>query len=160
MQFENIEESRRPLKPIPHDRDLSHKAMGERSEAMIIAKLVDLGYHILIPDGDNLRCDLLIEDIDGRFWRIQCKTGWIENDGALIEFATASTYYHTKAGRAGNGRKDYQGEIDYFAVYCPATKGVYLVPIDQMPTTSAILRLVPTANGQEKNIRWAKDYEL
>lgn len=88
------------------------------------------------------------------------KTGWIENNGALIEFATASTYYHTRAGRNGNGRKGYQGEIDYFAVYCPETKGVYLVPIDQMPSTSAVLRLVPTANGQEKNIRWAKDYEL
>jgi hypothetical protein len=26
--------------------------------------------------------------------------------------------------------------------------------------TSGILRLLPTKNQQEKNIRWAKDYEL
>jgi PD-(D/E)XK endonuclease len=144
-----------PLKPKQN-----HKAMGERSEAMIIAKLLEVGYSVLTPFGDNGRYDLVIEDADGNFYRIQCKTGWMENEGAYIEFATASTYYHTRAGRTGYGRKDYQGQIDYFAVYCPETKGAYLVPIDHVGTTNAKLRLVPTKNKQEKNVRWAKDYEL
>ncbi|HEU5380614.1 MAG TPA: group I intron-associated PD-(D/E)XK endonuclease [Ktedonobacteraceae bacterium] len=138
----------------------NHKAIGELSQAHIIAQLLEAGYRVLLPYGDNLRYDLVIEDADGRFWRVQCKTGWLENNGALIEFSTASTYYHTKAGRIGYGRKHYQGAVDYFAVYCPDIKKVYLVPIDHLPLTNAMLRLVPTANGQKKNIRWAKDYEV
>ena len=124
------------------------KAIGERSQAYIMAKLLEVGYNILIPYGDNTRYDLVIEDADGQFWRVQCKTGWIEEDGAYIAFKTASSYYHTKAGRTSYGRRDYRGQIDYFAVYCPDTGKVYLVPIDHVGTASANLRLLPTANKQ------------
>jgi hypothetical protein len=40
------------------------------------------------------------------------------------------------------------------------TDKVYLIPIDHVGTTQANLRLAPTANHQEKYVRWAKDYEL
>ncbi len=136
------------------------KAIGERSEAIILAKLLEVGYGVLTPFGDNRRYDLAIEDADGNFYRIQCKTGWIEANGAFIEFATASSYYHTKAGRTGYGRRDYRGQIDYFAIYCSNTKGMYLVPIDHVGVANARLRLIPTENKQEKKVRWAKDYEL
>lgn len=58
------------------------------------------------------------------------------------------------------GWKNYKGQCEYFAVYCPENKGMYLVPVDQVGTTQAVLRLAPTINKQEKNVRWAKDYEL
>lgn len=144
-----------PLRPKQN-----HKAIGERSEAIIIAKLLEAGCGVLTPFGDNGHYDLVIEDADGQFWRVQCKTGWVENDGALIEFKTASAYYHTRAGRADHGRKDYRGQVEYFAVYCPDTGKVYLVPIDHVGTANAMLRLLPTRNKQEKNVRWAQDYEL
>lgn len=160
MKSEYIEQSTKPLKPIPHKKDLSHKATGERSEAIILAKLVDIGYRVLIPDGDNLRYDLLIEDIDERFWRIQCKTGWIAPNGASIHFLTASSYAHTRTGQAGQRLKDYQGQIDFFAVHCPQTKGTYLVPIDHIEGTYGRLYLTQTANNGKREIRWAKDYEI
>ncbi len=136
------------------------KALGERSEAIIIAKLLEAGYGVLTPFGDNRRYDLVIEDAEDQFWRIQCKTGWVENDGAYIAFKTASSYYHTKAGRTSHGRRDYRGQVEYFAVYCPDTGKAYLVPVDHVGTANANLRLLPTANKQEKNVRWAKDYEI
>jgi len=92
----------------------------------------------------------------GRFYRIQCKTGWLDETGGAIDFATASSIYNHRKG----GWRDYQGEVDYFAIYCKETKGVYLVPIEDVGRTQAKLRLKPTKNRQEKNIRWAKDYEL
>ncbi len=104
----------KPLKPKQ-----KHKAIGERSEAIIMAKLLEAGYGVLKPSGNNLRYDLVIEDADGQLWRIQCKAGWIEGDDAYTEFATASTYYHTRAGRTGYGRKDYQGQIDYLLYIAP-----------------------------------------
>jgi len=138
----------------------NNKTIGERSEAIIIAKFLEVGYGVLTPFGDNRRYDLVIEDADGNFYRIQCKTGWVQQEGACIQFKTASSYYHTKAGRTSHGRRDYRGQIDYFAIYCPDTRKAYLVPVDHVGTANASLRLLPTANKQEKHVRWAKDYEL
>ena len=138
----------------------NNKTIGEHSEAILIAKLLEVGYGVLTPFGDNRRYDLVIEDAGGNFHRVQCKTGRVAKDGAYIEFRTASSYYHTKAGRTSHGKRDYRGQIDYFAVYCPTMKNSYLIPIDHVGIASANLRLLPTTNKQEKNVRWAKDYEL
>ncbi len=137
-----------------------NKSVGERSQAIILARLSEVGYNVLIPFGENHRYDLVIEDADRQFWRIQCKTGCISN--GCIDFNTSSNYYHhlRKGGRTDYRRRDYRGQIDYFAVYSPDTKKVYLVPIDHVPSTEGRLRLEPTKNHQEKNVRWAKDYEL
>lgn len=51
------------------------KNTGDKSEACIIAKLMQVGYAVLIPFGGSERYDLVIEDADGQFWRVQCKTG-------------------------------------------------------------------------------------
>jgi len=45
-------------------------------------------------------------------------------------------------------------------VYCEELDKVYLILVDDVGTTRANLRLVPAKNKQEKNVRWAKDYEL
>ncbi|HLL77971.1 MAG TPA: group I intron-associated PD-(D/E)XK endonuclease [Ktedonobacteraceae bacterium] len=145
-----------PVRPKPNN----HKAVGEQSEAIIIAKLVELGYNVLLPFGDNQRYDLIIEDAALNFHRIQCKTGWVESKGAYIEFKTASSYYHTRQGRTEHERKGYRGQVDYFAVYSPDTGKVYLVPMAHASTVNCFLRLVPTKNNQGKHVRWAKDYEL
>lgn len=141
-----------PLKP-----KLNHKAIGERSEAIIIARLLEVGYDVLMPFGDNLRYDLVIEDADRKLWRVQRKTGWMDDGKSVIKFATASSYNHTMKNKTW---KDYRGQCEYFAVYCAETKRVYLVPVDQVGVTQAMLRVTPTINKQEKNVRWAKDYEL
>jgi hypothetical protein len=143
------------LRPKP-----DNKSVGERSQAIILARLSEVGYSVMIPFGENHRYDLVIEDGDGNFHRIQCKTGCISNGS--IDFNTASNYYHhpRKGEKVDYRRKDYKGQIDFFAVYSPDTKKVYLVPVDHIPITEGRLRLEPTKNNQEKYVRWAKDYEL
>jgi hypothetical protein len=142
-----------PLRPKQNP-----KAIGERSQAHIIARLLDVGYNVLMPYGDNTRYDVVIEDADGQFLRVQCKTG--RSNGEYIEVAPASLYYHTRAGRTTHGSKSYHGQVDYFAVFCPETRGVYLIPVDHAGVSQMSLRLVPTKNKQEKNVRWAQDYEI
>ncbi|MBV8821936.1 MAG: hypothetical protein JO123_04000, partial [Ktedonobacteraceae bacterium] len=100
---------------------------------------------------------LLIEDADGKFWRIQCKTGWMDEEQTVILFATASSYNHTAKQK---GWRHYRGQADYFAVYCEELDKVYLVPVDTVGVTQAKLRLAATKNKQNKNVRWAHDYEL
>jgi hypothetical protein len=54
----------------------------------------------------------------------------------------------------------HSGEIDMFAVYCPANDQVYAVPVTDAPLTDCSLRLDPTRNGQADGVRWAAEYEL
>ena len=130
---------------------------GDISEAAIIARLLQSGNVVLTPYGKNHRYDLAIEDADGQFRRIQCKTGWTDEEQTVITFATASSYNHTAKQK---GWRNYKGQIEYFAIYVEQLGKVYFVPVDAVGNAKAMLRLAPTKNKQEKNVRWAKDYEL
>jgi hypothetical protein len=68
---------------------------GDISEAAIVARLLQIGYGVLTPYGKNHRYDLIVEDADEKLWRIQCKTGWMDDEHTMIKFATASSYNHT-----------------------------------------------------------------
>jgi len=81
---------------------------GKTSEAVILATLVRLGKHVLVPWGEE-RYDLAIDD-DGRLMRVQCKTGTVRN--GCIVFKTCIT----DAGRPG-GDGGYAGQIDAFAIF-------------------------------------------
>jgi len=74
-----------------------------------------------------------------------------------MAIATASSFNHTAKQK---GRWSYKGQIQYFAVYVEQLGEVYLVPVDAVGVAKAILRLAPAKNKQEKNVRWAQDYEL
>ena len=145
---------------FPKKRATEHNSTrkGEISESMIISRLLDCGYEILLPYGNNSRYDLVIEDADGKFWRVQCKTG--RSNGKYIEFATSSLHYHLRPKEGISHSKPYYGQVEYFAVYCPDTRRVYLIPVNHAGASQMNLRLVPTKNNQEKNVRWAHDYEL
>jgi hypothetical protein len=57
--------------------------------------------------------------------------------------------------------RDYHGEIDYFAVYCPETRRAYLIPIEDLPLRrQGALRVDPARNGQKRRIRLAANYEI
>src|SRR6266700_6771853 len=113
--------------------------IGDISEAAIITRFLQLGYTVLTPYGGNQRYDLVIEDAEGQFWRIQCKTGRIDEDSTVIRFNTA---IRNVTGKNRQSR-DYRGQCDYFAVYCEKLHKVYLIQVDQVGTTGAALRLAP-----------------
>jgi PD-(D/E)XK endonuclease len=136
---------------VEHPKDI-----GDRSTLAIMLALREAGYGLYLPFGENTRCDLLIEDALG-IARVQCKTGRLRN-GAIV-FAVCSTYGHHR--NPVTARRTYSGQIDYFAVYCPEMRRVYLVPLRDVPTrTSAALRVAPTRNGQRRHVRLAEQYEL
>jgi PD-(D/E)XK nuclease superfamily protein len=100
------------------------KDVGDRSTLAIISVLRELGYGIYLPFGENTRCDLMLErGVDTV--RVQCKTGRVRN-GAIV-FAVCSCYGHHR--NPLTARRTYVGQIDAFAVYCPETAGVYVIPI-------------------------------
>jgi PD-(D/E)XK endonuclease len=132
------------------------KATGDRSQLAIMFALRDLGLGVYLPFGENTRCDLIIEDGIG-LSRVQCKTGQLRR--GAIRFAVCSCNGHHR--KPGESRRTYAGQVEFFAVYCPETERVYLVPIDDVPLKSeAALRVEPSRNRQKRNIRPAADYEI
>lgn len=106
-----------------------------------------------MPFGVNHRYDLVL-DTDQGFLRVQCKTGKLRK-GCVI-FSTRSV----RANQTGHYFRDYHGEIDMFAVYCEAINRLYAVPIEVAPLGTCSLRVSPTVNNQQQNIRWAADFEV
>ncbi len=131
--------------------------MGEITESIILAKLIQLGYECLIPWGHDHRYDIAIDD-DGKLIRIQCKTARYLEELGCLEFNSAITY--ARVGGKPHIRKGYKGEADYFGVYSPDTGKVYLVPVEDAPDSAVTLRLEATKNNKQKGVRWAEDFEI
>jgi hypothetical protein len=142
----SVLDSNFPLSTHPVD-------IGQRSEAAILAALVQRGFTVLEPFGVNHRYDLVIDTPSG-FIRAQCKTGRIR-DGVIL-FATRSTRANTRKVQA----RGYRGEAELFLVFCPEKQSVYAVPVEDVADTGGFLRLDPARNGQKAGVRLARDYEL
>jgi hypothetical protein len=134
------------------------KDVGDETQAMVLARLVQAGHQVLMPFGENVRYDLVIDEGD-TFLRVQCKTGRLRN--GVINFNTCSfTYHHPNNRGTRPYRHHYRGQADVFGIYCPETNGVYLVPVDSVGMNGGSLRVQPTKNHQVKKVRWARDFEL
>jgi PD-(D/E)XK endonuclease len=127
--------------------------VGQRTEAIILAARVRRGYRVLTPFGTNQRYHLAIDVGDG-FLRVQCKTGRLRR--GTIMFAVRSVRSNTRRTYS----RTYENEVDLFLVCCPETDRIYAIPIEEATSSVAALRVAPTANGQAKGIRWAREYEL
>lgn len=127
---------------------MNTKEIGDMAESMILAALLERGYTVLKPIGDNQRYDLVV-DMDGKFLRIQCKTGQIKN--GAVEFGYKSSY----RGKDGTVQRKYTAdEIDYFMVYEPINKRVYVINIDNM-----VYKLrITEPKKSNPNVKYARDY--
>jgi hypothetical protein len=132
------------------------KFVGDQTALAVMLGLHEARIPFLVPLGENTRFDLVVE-LKGEFLRVQCKSGRLR--GGAVEFATCSWYGHHPNPKVVS--RTYAGEIDFFAVYCLETLGVYLIPIKHVPTRShAKLRVDPPRNNQRRRIRFAADYEI
>lgn len=134
-------------------RDTTSK--GDLAELEVAMALMRAGRKVLRPFSTGLRYDLVIDDGQRRFTRIQCKMG-ILRDGA-VQFRL----YSVNVSRRFVPRT-YRGEVDAFGVYCPQTEACYLVPMSELSANAAFacLRTEPARNGQAAGIRLASDYMI
>lgn len=135
---------------VPLD-DMASQEKGDYTEAVVISELKRRRIPTSVPFGDNERYDLVAESTDN-LYRIQVKTGWLR-DG-VIEFSGQSQ--HTNA--TGNRYKPYDGDVDFFIVYCHELESMYLVAEEAFDTAMA-LRLAQPKQSQ-RTINWAEEYEF
>ena len=132
------------------------KDVGDTSTLAVMLALQTLGYSVYMPFGENTRTDLIV-DYGGRLSRIQCKTGRLRN--GVVSFATCSSYAHHPNPKILN--RDYEGEVDELAVFCPELGAVYMLPLDHIGTKRrASLRIDRAKNNQAKGVRLAAAYEI
>jgi len=127
---------------------------GELSEFEIITALLRSGRTVLRPVSAGLRYDLVIDNRDGTFDRVQCKTGVLRRGAIVFRVANAD--------RRRPSGVPYHGQIEAFGVFCEDTGEAYLVPMSAVAgtRTSARLRVVDAKNGQAKRIRSAVTFAI
>jgi hypothetical protein len=124
---------------------------GNSSEAIGLAAYTRAGFLVSVPFGSGGAYDLIV-DTGVRLLKVQVKTGWHRNGRLLYNGRRRIKDSHQ------NGMRRYRsGEVDVFVVYDPEADNLYVAP----PTAMGVggcLRLEPVLNGQQKFIRWARDY--
>ena len=106
---------------------------GDVTEFQVIAALVRQGKRLLRPISSSSRYDLLIDNNDGTFTRVQCKSGVLRKGCVLFRVYSISGH----DARA----KGYEGQVDAFGVYCAATSSTYLVPVGAIASCGHVAAL-------------------
>jgi PD-(D/E)XK nuclease superfamily protein len=141
--------------------------IGLLGQTSILNRFVQLGFEVLLPWNSSLGYDLayLVEKEERHFGfftfktieivRVQCKVARLTRDGSCLIFNTAT------ATEWGRKKKGYRGRAEWFGVYSPDTEKVYMVNVWEATECSEMrLRLIPAKNNQEKNVKWARDFEI
>jgi len=113
-------------------RDTS--SIANKTEAVVLAALVQAGYCPLLPFGGGHPYDIAL-DQGSELIRIQCKTGRLLKEGVV--------FFPTAIWCRNMSYRSYRGDIDASGVYCPGTGEVYLVRIRDVPDRAAYLRVEP-----------------
>jgi hypothetical protein len=124
--------------------------VGNQTEGIVLAALMQAGKVVLLPFGGGHRYDIAIDEA-GSLVRVQCKTAHLRK--GCVVFSARSTLRN-------GASHSYRGDADLFGVYSAHTGCVYLVPVDEVGDTQVWLRLGPTKNNQKTGIRWAEKYLL
>jgi hypothetical protein len=131
---------------------MNSKSKGDVAELYIAAVLIDSGYTISKPLGENQAYDLVV-DSGIKLLRLQCKYITLKKNG-IIAIAK-----RTCDARSVVLTPYSSDNVDAFAVYCPTNKQIYYVRIGEFTTNTSIsLRIEPPKNKQTYNIRLASDY--
>ena len=126
-------------------------AKGEIGEAMILADLQRQGHGIAIPFGHDLPFDLIVvRKEDGALEKVQCK--YTTSDGRVVFAKVTSTSAWVR-------HRYTSDEVDWIAVYDATSDQCFYLPSAVWGGRARLnLRLMPTANGQAKGIRFAHDF--
>ena len=124
---------------------------GKVTELKAITYFLEKGYVVSVPEVP-CQYDLLI-DIGKRMLKVQVKTGRISDDNEYLTFNTSSITHNSN----GYVRRLYTSDmVDFFCTIFEDQ--CYLIPFTECGSRTKKIRLVPTKNGQIKNISFARDY--
>ena len=133
----------------------SLKTKGDLAELKVAADLVERGYRVAIPFGEDVDFDLILVR-EERLERVQVKHA--QSDGCVI---AVKCYSHSLTnGKIRQTKRYTAASIDWLAVYDRTTDRCYYVPAAELGTGKNVLhlRLKSAMNGQRRGVRFADDY--
>jgi hypothetical protein len=134
---------------------LTTKAKGNLAELKVACDLVQRGYHIAFPYGEDSDFDLIVCR-ESRLERVQVKHSR-SRDGRIVVKCGSHSLTNGKVRRV----KHYTATIvDWLAIWDSATDRCFYVPAAELGKGRSMLhlRLSETRNGQVAGIRNAEDY--
>lgn len=124
---------------------------GRITELLCIQKILSMGYIVSTPDVP-CQYDIIIDTGD-RLLKVQIKSCRLNKQQTGIEFNTSSITHNNNGYTT---RLYTKNMVDYFCTWYE--NNCYLIPFEECGNKTKCLRLVPTRNGQVKNISFAEDY--
>jgi hypothetical protein len=137
---------------------------GLAAHLAVAQRLIELGFEVLEPVGNHLRYDLAyyVSTSSGekaQLVRIQCKSARLSRDKTCLLFNA-----YNLGGEGRRQKRGYQGDAEYFGIYSPDTRKVYMIQVDECFVGEMSLRLASTGkqgkNQYSAGVRWAQDYEI
>jgi hypothetical protein len=133
---------------------MNTKTIGNISEAHAIAYFLKNGYAISIPFGDSNRYDFILDNGNSLF-KIQVKTGQLYDGFVRVRAYSVSS----KDGKTT--KNSYIDQVDYIVAYVSELDKLYILkPNDFGKSAVMALRTISPENNQQKNIKYAVDYEI
>ena len=133
------------------------KTKGDLAELLVAADLVDRGFRVAFPFGED-------SDVDILFWRppslaverVQVK--YATSDGRVVPVRPCS--HSLTNGRIKTTKCYTSATIDWLVVYDATTRQIFYVPASELGNgmRQMSLRLVPARNNQQLGVRRASDY--
>jgi hypothetical protein len=133
----------------------SLKTKGDLAELKVAADLIERGYRIAIPFGEDNDFDLILIRAN-QLERVQVK--YASSDGHVVPVRCGSASLTN--GMVKQIKRYTSATIDWLAVYDATTKRCFYVAAAELGTGMDLihLRLTETRNGQRRGIRYADDY--
>jgi hypothetical protein len=131
------------------------KTKGDLAELKVATDLLERGYRIAIPFGEDHDFDLILCRGD-KLERIQVK--YARSDGEVI---AVKCYSHSLTnGRIRQTKRYTEETIDWLAVYDATSKRCFYIPASDLGAGKNVLhlRLRDAKNRQRRGIRYAEDY--
>ena len=124
------------------------KTKGYIAELYVTARLIEDGWRVLNPVGENHRYDLVAEK-EGTFIRIQVKYVTPKNGVLAVNCRSSNNWsvLHYSAK-----------EIDMIAVFNSENKSIYYIPVSKINRSLFKLRLSPAKNKQKAKIHLAEEF--
>ena len=131
------------------------KTKGDLAELKVATDLLERGYRIAIPYGEDHDFDLILCR-DDRLERVQVK--YSRSNGEVV---AVKCYSHSLTnGRVRQTKRYTEATIDWLAVYDATTRRCFYIPASDLGAGRNVLhlRLLAAKNCQRRGIRFADDY--
>jgi hypothetical protein len=137
------------------DIPLTRKAKGDLAELAVARDLIELGYRVAFPYGEDWDFDrIVLRQVKLERVQVKCTTS---SNGVIPVKPRSHSLTNGKIRRT----KHYTAEmIDWLAVYDRTTDRCFYLPASELGEGMWMLhlRLAPTRNNQSAGVRYAEDY--